>query len=393
MSTFLDVLSELTTPFYVTDDYDPRPAFLAAAVMQQFYTPMSPRPSYQPLLIQHMDVVVAAVVPIMFHTLEFSFTDPQRQGYHPEDVVVLSTLAALLQHETGIAEFADIGPAMLTLKIKTIIWMWLEVSGSTVANVLDIDMVKIIQALTDYAPTRGALEEAVASIPRSLFRTGLNHLNAAVSELENPTFTFLPNRLLANMRGIGAICMVRPKLRNYLFGHGLITALCSLLAYAIIDEPSRVPPEEWPVEKYGAYHFVLAISEELRLLLKDEVDKPHALLEALNGRLFYSIRCALHHFGRSLLTPCGRMPFLLGYIWHWSMKSRRVAHKVLMELNDMRSFVGSWNELPQMPSGNLLTVGWHVFVTHFDRSVQASPESGRLRTMCMNPTVRFFFAR
>ncbi|KAF8870807.1 hypothetical protein CPB85DRAFT_1353638 [Mucidula mucida] len=346
MSTFLDVLSELTTPFYVTDDYDPRPAFLAAAVMQQFYTPMSPRPSYQPLLIQHME----QSSPLLFPSC-----------YHPEDVVVLSTLAALLQHETGIAEFADIGPAMLTLKIKTIIWMWLEVSGSTVANVLDIDMVKIIQALTDYAPTRGALEEAVASIPRSLFRTGLNHLNAAVSELENPTFTFLPNRLLANMRGIGAICMV--------------------------------PLEEWPVEKYGAYHFVLAISEELRLLLKDEVDKPHALLEALNGRLFYSIRCALHHFGRSLLTPCGRMPFLLGYIWHWSMKSRRVAHKVLMELNDMRSFVGSWNELPQMPSGNLLTVGWHVFVTHFDRSVQASPESGRLRTMCMNPTVRFFFAR
>ncbi|KAF8905345.1 hypothetical protein CPB85DRAFT_1255045 [Mucidula mucida] len=178
-TTISDASSVLTSPFYVTGDYDLLPAFLAAAVMQQFYTPMSPRPSYQPLLIQHMDVVVAAVVPIMFHTLEFSFTDPQRQGYHPEDVVVLSTLAALLQHETGIAEFADIGPAMLTLKIKTIIWMWLKVSGSTFTNVLDIDLVKIIQALTDYAPTRGALEEAVASIPRSLFRTGLNHLNAS----------------------------------------------------------------------------------------------------------------------------------------------------------------------------------------------------------------------
>ncbi|KAF8883791.1 hypothetical protein CPB85DRAFT_1338361, partial [Mucidula mucida] len=389
-TTISDASSVLTSPFYVTGDYDLLPAFLAAAVMQHFYSPMSPRQSYQPILIQHMEAVVAAVIPIMFHTLEFSFTDPQRQGYHPEDVDVLSILAALLQHETGIPEFADMGP-MLTLKIKTIIWMWLEVSGSTFTNVLDIDMVKIIQALTDYAPTRGALEAAVASIPRSLFRTGLNHLNAAVSELENPSFTFLPNSLLANMRGIGAICVVRPKLRNDLFVHGLITALCSLLAYAIIDEPSRVPPEERPVEKYGAYHFVLGISEELRLLLKDEVDKPHALLEALNGRLFYSIRCALHHFGRSLLTPCGRMPFLLGYIWHWSMKSRRVAHNVLMQLNDMRSSVGNWNELPQMPSGNLLTVGWHVFITHFDRSVQASPESGRLRTMCMNPTVRFFF--
>ncbi|KAF9004466.1 hypothetical protein BDZ89DRAFT_1145606 [Hymenopellis radicata] len=375
MSTFLRFLPELTTPFDVTDEYDPRPAFLAAAVMRHFYTPMSlrPRPNYHFILIEHMEVIVPVVIPLMLHTLQYSSFDPQRRSYHPEDAIVLSTLAALLQHDTGLAHFADTMPAMLTLQIKTIICMWIKVSGSTSTNVLDIDLVKIIQALTEYAPTRRPLELAVASIPRSLFRTGLNHLNAAVAREHA--------RNWGDLRGPPQV-----QLRHYLFVNGLMTALCSLLAYAIIDQPRMVAPEEWPVEKYGAYQFILAISEELHLLFKDEVDSPNALLEALNGRLLDSIYCVLHYFGRSLLTLCGRMPFLLGYIWHWSMKSRRVAHRVLMQLNDFRSFMGSWNELPQMPSGNLLTVGWHVFVTHFDRSVQASPESGRLRTMCMNPT-------
>ncbi|KAF9001249.1 hypothetical protein BDZ89DRAFT_686444 [Hymenopellis radicata] len=364
MSTFLCFLPELTTPFDVTDEYDPRPAFLAAAVMRHFYAPMSlrPRPSYHPILIEHMEVVVPVVIPLMLHTLEYSSSDPQRRSYHPEDAIVLSTLAALLQHHTGLAHFAVTGRAMLTLQIKTIIYMWIEVSESRSTNVLDSDndLVKIIQALTEYAPTRRPLELAVASIPRSLFRTGLNHLNAAVSKLENPTFSFLPNRLLANMRGIGAICVVRPKLRNYLFSNGLIASLCSLLAYAIIDQPRMVaPPEEW--SKYRAHHFLLAICEELHLLFKDEVDSPNALLDALNERLLDSIQCALHHFGRSLLTLCGRMPFLLGYIWHWSMKSRRVAHKVLMQLNDFRGFTGSWNELPQMPSEHPFTVGLACF--------------------------------
>ncbi len=189
--------------------------------------------------------------------------------------------------------------------MHSFLWPWLSTIGTMLTGM----------TMTDYAPTRAALDKAAVSIPRPLLRMGWSHLNAAFSELGNPTFTSYPTAW-----DRGDLCGAAQASQLFLGTRVHHRALFS---------------EEWPVEKYGAYHFVLAISEELRLLLKDEVDKPHALLEALDGRLSYSIRCALHHFGRSLLTPCGKMPFLLGYICHWSMKSRRVAHQVLMELNDM----------------------------------------------------------
>ncbi|KAF8907409.1 hypothetical protein CPB85DRAFT_1311727, partial [Mucidula mucida] len=382
MSTFFCFSPELVGTLQETDGSDPRVVFLATAVLRQFYNPALDRPTLDPILVEYLHLVIPVVVPVMLHALDFS-TEPEMESYRPEDAVVLSTLAVLLEHEQGIVQFAQTESSRLAVEIRSIINMWIHVSGTTSITTIDGTILKIIRSLSAHRLTRGPLTEVLEGVPRSLFRRGLTRLNSVVGELDNPSFSSLPKRLLTNMRGLSLMTTIRPKLRAYLFGHELIHALCSLLAYAVVDRPRRVSPEEWATEKFSAYSFLIAICGELRVFFKDTTTSGGPIMAALNARLLESIYAALHHFGRARTLPCTPMSLLLNYIGEWTMKSQRVAHKVLVQLNGFRSSRESWDAMSRLPSNNALVKGWLKFVENFVRNVQTSPETGRLDTVCM----------
>ncbi|KAF9008469.1 hypothetical protein BDZ89DRAFT_1144221 [Hymenopellis radicata] len=360
--------NDLATSLHGTEPYDPRIVFLATKALQKFIYPAK---TLDRIFVLRLELFLPVVVPVMIRALQ-SYTEPEIQDCRPEDAIVLSTLATLLEHEEVVAQFAQTESSMLAAQIRNIVMMWIQVSGSTSeTNTFSTDLVKIIHILRVHRTTRRALIEVVNTTERPLFRGGLTRLVAAVGELDNPSFSGLPSSLLANMRGLSTICQLRPELRNDLFEHGLIKALCSLLAYAVIDQPRTVAPGER--QKFNASLFVIEISYELAHFFYDATDSS-AFLEALDGRLLESIQACLHH---THFRSCGMMRFLLEDIREWSMKSGSVAHKVAGRLDEFRSSAESWAGLPQLPSRDVLTIEWHGFVAHF--------ESGRLDTACMKP--------
>ncbi len=114
---------------------------------------------------------------------------------------------------------------------------------------MDSDLVRIIQILSKYTPTRVPLEFLFEDTPRSRFLQGLRHLQDTVSMLRDPTYSALPYTLATNMRGLGTIGIARPALRRYLFRNGVLTVLCTLLGYAIVDRPQKIDSQAWPAEK------------------------------------------------------------------------------------------------------------------------------------------------